>query len=116
MTAQPSRPGRFWERLHFDDGAKTAFSIVHSPVELRGVPTNSLTDDGRVQSYTGYETSVHNGNAGLDDLTATDPAIIIPSELQRGTVEEVKKPDLGKASLKTGATYLSREAVDLSGT
>lgn len=43
---------------------------------------------------------MHNGNAGLDDLTATDPAIIILSELQRGTVEEVKKSELGKASLK----------------
>ena len=73
---------------------------MYSPVELYRVPTNLPTDDRQVQSYTSYETSIYNSNAGLDNYTATDPAIIIPSELQRGTVEEVKKSDLGKASLK----------------
>ena len=56
-----------------------------------------ITD--RFDSYTSYKTSIYNSNTGLDNLTTTNLAIIIPSELQQSTVEEIKKSSLGKQLL-----------------
>jgi hypothetical protein len=80
-----------------NDESDITFSITHSPVKLHRVPPNSPIGDGRVRSYTGDESSLHNSN---NDLTATDPSIIVPTELQPGTFKELKKSDLGEASLE----------------
>jgi hypothetical protein len=83
-----------------NDESDAAFSTVHSLVELHGLPTNSPTDDRRVQCYTSYKASMYNDNAGLGNLTASNQSIINPTEPQPGTFEESKKPDLVEASPK----------------